>query len=197
MLVLQYKRKYSKVGENMSDEKYELVKAFPKELKEDTLRVLDMMNLKIRFSNCFEVHYKGSTLNIPERIYYDEASLSQYNSLTDRQQIILNCLFTRHNVGYVREENLKKIIHQCSEYNWIVPYLMRLTGEYVIEILQVIKENIGNLDKGTIQEFIGENAGFYNTIESQIVSYWDCYYRSKYPVKTDYVGFVLIEYFRS
>ncbi|MGE7767412.1 hypothetical protein [Peribacillus sp. NPDC096540] len=93
----------------MSNKKYELLKAFPTELEEDAIRVLSMINQtnKLDFSYCFEVNFKGSKLNIPERIYYNEPSLSQYNSLTDRQQIVLNCLFTRHHDGFVREENLK------------------------------------------------------------------------------------------
>ena len=75
------------------------------------------------------------------------------------------------------------------------PYLIRLTGEYVIEILQVIKDNLGNIDKGITKDFIAENARFYNTIKSRVVSYWDCYYRIKHPTKTNYVGFEIIEYF--
>ncbi|WP_256376299.1 hypothetical protein [Solibacillus sp. R5-41] len=35
------------------------------------------------------------------------------------------------------------------------------------------------------------------TIENRVVSYWDCYYRSKHPSKTDFVGFEMIEYFSS
>lgn len=188
-----------KVGEYMIGKKYKLLKAFPTELEEDALSVLRTIKhtIKLNFSVCFEVNFKGDKLKIPERIYYNELSLSQYHSLTDRQQIVLNCLFTRHHDGFVREENLKKIIHRCSDYNWIIPYLIRLTGEYVIEILHVIKDNLGTIDKDIIQDFITENAKFYHTIESRVVSYWDCYYRSKYPTKTDYVGFEIIEYFNS
>lgn len=183
----------------MSDKKHELLKAFPTELEEDVIRVLSMIDQtnRLDFSYCFEVNFKGSKLNIPERIYYNEPSLLQYNTLTDRQQIVLNCLFTRHHDGFIREENLKKIIQQCNDHNWIIPYLIRLTGEYVIEILQVIKDNLGNIDKGITKDFIAENARFYNAIESRVVSYWDYYYRSKYPAKTDYVSFEIIEYFSS
>lgn len=188
-----------KVGENMFDKKHKFLKAFPPELKEDVIRVLSVINKRnrIEFSGCFEVNFCGSKLNIPERIYYNEPALLQYNLLTERQQILLHCLFTRHNDGFIREENLKKIIHQCRNYNWITPYLIRITGEYVIEILQVIKANLDNLDKGKVKEFIAENTRFYNTTESRVVSYWDCYYRSKYPDIKDYVGFEIIDFFNS
>lgn len=124
----------------MSDKKHELIKAFPPELEDDVIEVLSKIKQtdKLDFSRCFEVDFSGNKLNIPERIYYNDPSLSQLNSLTERQQVILYCLFTRHHNGFIREENLKLIIHQCNEYNWIIPYLIRITGEYVIEILQVI-----------------------------------------------------------
>ncbi len=183
----------------MLDRKYDLLKAFPVKLKEDVTVVLNMINQsdKLDFSDSFEVDFSGSTLNIPERIYYNEPSLSQYNSLSDKQKVILNCLFTRHHDGYIRELNLKPIIHNCNDYNWIIPYLIRITGDYVIEILQVIKANLDKVDKGIIKDFIAENPIFYNTTESQVVSYWDCYYRNKYPNKEDYVGYEIIKYFNS
>lgn len=192
--------KHIKVGEYMLGKKYELVEAFPPELEEDAMSVLRMITQTNRLdvSSCFEVDVKGSRLMIPERIYNNELSLSNYQSLTDRQQLVVDCLFTRHHDGFIREKHLKKIIHQCSDYNgWILPYIIRLTGEYVIEILQVIKENVGHIDKGIIKDFITENPRFYHTIESRVESYWNCYYRREYPAKTDYVGFEIIEYFGS
>ncbi len=183
----------------MFDRKLNLLRAFPVKFREDVMVVLEMINHpdKLDFSECFEVNFSGEKLNIPERIYYEEHTLSQYNSLSEKQQVILNCLFTRHHNGYVREQHLKPIIDKCNEYNWIIPYLMRLTGEYVIEILQVIKANLDKVEKGIIKDFIEENPIFYNTIESRVISYWNCYYRYKYPNKEDYVGCEIIKYFNS
>lgn len=180
----------------MSDE---LLKAFPTELEGDVIRVLSIINEsnKLGLSGCFEVRFRGNMLIIPERIYCNEPFLTQYNSLTKRQQIVLSCLYTRHHDGFIREENLKKIIHHCNDYSWILPYLLRLTGEYVIEILQVIKDHLHNINKHIAKDFIAENARFYNTIESRVVSYWDCYYRSKYPNQKDYVGFDIIKFFNA
>ncbi|WP_066074668.1 hypothetical protein [Neobacillus soli] len=183
----------------MSDKKYELLKAFPTNIQNDVMVVLGKINqtTELDFSHCFEVNYCGSVLNIPERIYYNEPSSSQLNSFTEQQQVIIACLFTRNHNGFIREVNLRKIIHRSNNYNWIIPYLLRLTGEYVIEILQVIKSNLDKVNKGIIKDFIVDNPRFYNTIESRVISYWDCYYRNKYPNKEDYVGFEIIQYFRS
>jgi hypothetical protein len=188
-----------KVGENLLDKKYELLKAFPTNLEDDVMVVLHKINqtTKLDFSYCFEIDFCGSLLFIPERIYFNEPSSSQLNSLTEQQQVIFACLFTRHHNGFIREENLRKIIHRSNDYIWIIPYLIRITGEYVIEILQVIKSNLDKVNKGIIKDFIVENPKFYNTIESRVVSYWDCYYRNEYPNKEEYVGFEIIQYFRS
>lgn len=99
-----------KVGDNMSRNINKLLKAFPTELKEDVIRVLSIIDHsnKLDFSYGFEVNFRGSKLNIPERIYINEPSLLQYNTLTDRQQVVLNCLFTRHHDGFIREEHLKR-----------------------------------------------------------------------------------------
>lgn len=187
------------MGDSMSDIKYELLKAFPVNLEDDVNAVLNTINQTdmLDFSCYFEVVFYESKLDIPERIYYNKPSLLQFNSLTERQQVILNCLFTRHHDGFIREESLRNIIHRCNDYNWIIPYLFRITGEYVIEILQVIKANLDKVDIGLIKNFIAENPKFYHTIESRVVSYWDCYYRHKYPNKEVYVGIEIIDYFNS
>ncbi|MBT2657969.1 hypothetical protein J7E81_22480 [Bacillus sp. ISL-18] len=183
----------------MSDRKYELLNAFPTNLEDDVMVVLRQIKQTntLDFSCCFEVNICGNLLIIPERIYYNEPSSSQLNSLSEQQQVILACLFTRHHNGFVREENLRKIIHLSNHYIWIIPNLIRLTGEYVIEILQVIKSNLDKVNKGILKDFIVDNPKFYKTTESRVVSYWDCYYRKLYPNKEDYIGYEIIQYFRS
>jgi len=183
----------------MADKKNELIKAFPSELEDDVMKILYTINPKnkLDFSHCFEVNFCGNKLVIPERIYYDGPLLSAPNSLTDMQQVILNCLFTRHHNGFIREKNLRNVIHRSKEYNWVIPYILRLAGEYVIEILQVIEDNMNEFEKISMKRFITNNPRFFNLIESQMVSYWDCYYRDKYPSKEDYVGFAIMKYLRS
>ncbi|WP_051359404.1 hypothetical protein [Paucisalibacillus globulus] len=103
----------------MSDKKYDLLNAFPTELEDDVFTVLNKIikTSDLDFSNCFEVDLCKSKMMIPERIYYDEPSILEFNSLTERQKVILSCLFTRHHNGFIREDNLKKIVHQSNDYN--------------------------------------------------------------------------------
>ncbi|MBM7602568.1 hypothetical protein JOC75_000538 [Metabacillus crassostreae] len=183
----------------MAERKYELIKAFPREMKNDVMTVVDRMfkASDLDFSDCFKVDFCENQLLIPERIYYHEPSKIQFNSLTKRQQVIAGCLFTRHHNGFVREYNLKRIIPQSNEYHFIIPYLIRLVGEYVFEILQEIKVNLNTINKSKIKEFISDNPQFYNTTVSQVISYWNCYYRSEFPNIKSYVGYEIIDYFNS
>lgn len=183
----------------MTDNKNELTKTFPANLQNDVMAVLNTITKKENLisPNYFEIQFYGEALYIPHRIYYNEPTLSKYNSLTERQQLLIDCLYTRHDNGFVREEKLKDIINSCGEHSWIIPYLILLTSDYVIEILQVIKDNLDKIDKSKIKDFTADNPGLYNGIESRVESYWNCYYRLKYPNKDDYVGFQILAYFNS
>lgn len=116
------------------------------------------------------------------------------SSLTDNQQTILFTMYTRHHNGYTRENNVKKVIAKATDCSWITPYLMFLIGEYVEEILQVIYANRSLLNADFIKTFIFENPKCYRTVQSRVVSYWNCYYRWKYPKREQYVGFKILDY---
>lgn len=46
----------------------------------------------------------------------------------------------------------KKIIKLNDD--WMIPYVIKLLGEYVIEILNVIYQNLENIDVRLYKEFI-------------------------------------------
>ena len=183
----------------MINNKHELIKAFPANLQSDVLVVINTITKKENLisPNYSEVQFYGVLLHIPHRIYYNEPTLPQYKSLTEKQQLLINCLYTRHDNGFIREEKLKSIINSCSKHSWIIPYLILLTGDYVIEILEVIKDNLDVIDKAEVKDFIANNPVLYNSLESHVVSYWNCYYRLEYPNKDDYAGFQILAYFNS
>jgi len=70
-----------------------------------------------------------------------------------------------------------------------------LIGEYVVEILQLIEQNLPDLDRLTFRQFAEENPQFLATTRRRVASYWDCYYR--HIPKNDYVGFRLLNYLDS
>jgi len=134
----------------------------------------------------------SDVVTLPARIYNDPA-LIHFDSLTDIQREMVSCLLTRHTSGFVRQQRLTQIIR--SRHVWVPPFVIQLVGEYVIEILQVVHENLNHLDIPLYAGFLQANHEFFALTERRVTSYWDCYYRSQQ--REEYVGFQLLKFFRS
>ena len=78
---------------------------------------------------------------------------------------------------------------------WVPPFVVRLIGEYVIEILRVIRENCAGLDATLYRSFLRENPEFWAITKERVVSYWNCYYWRQR--RADYVGFQIVEHLDS
>jgi hypothetical protein len=129
---------------------------------------------------------------MPGRIHNDP-ELIHVAQLTELQREIIDCILTRHSDGFVREQNLARIIR--SKNAWVPPFVIQLVGEYVIEILRVVHANLQNLDGAAYRTFLRANPAFFATTQRRVISYWNCYYRN-YP-REQYVGFQLLEFFKS
>ncbi|WP_303207717.1 hypothetical protein [Bacteroides oleiciplenus] len=163
----------------------ELIMCFPLNLKEDVQVVIDklIINDEDIHGQTYNVKVDNMLLTIPERIYFDEPASE---NLTTIQKYILDCIFTRHHNGFIRQKHLRNLLF-CTEY-WIMPFCFKLLGEYVKDILFDIKVQIENNIDNYLY-FISENREFYNRTKSQMISYWDCYYRKEYPNPKSYIGF--------
>lgn len=83
------------------------------------------------------VEVQGETVAIPYRIHNEEPETGgSERLLTETQQVILHCLYSRHGDGRVRQRHLEKIM--ASSEPWVVPFVVQLAGEYVLEILDAI-----------------------------------------------------------
>jgi hypothetical protein len=133
----------------------------------------------------------GETLSIPYRIYHDPAPIDR-TRLTTRQGELLDCLLTRHHNGFVREENLARIIFANNE--WIPPFVIQLVGEYVVEILQVVSRNLDHLDAPMYRRFLRANPEFFALTKQRVISYWNTYYRGRWQRRAEYVGFQIINF---
>ncbi|MER2999321.1 hypothetical protein [Pontibacter populi] len=133
----------------------------------------------------------GEELTIPYRLYFDEPDIDNENNLTDRQKTILNCIFLRHHNGYLRERRLKKLINQDEK--WIIPFTVQLLGEYVYEILEVLEEHINEKTIDDYHSFTEENPKYWQQTESRMISYWNEYYRRKFPKLKEYLGTALVK----
>lgn len=171
-----------------------LKNAFPSYLKNEIDEIVKKINFKQEIDSYiirpFSIIINNEHLFIPERhCFYD---IDSHETLTNLQREIIYCFYTRHCDGYIREQYLTKVI--LSNQKWVIPYVIRLLGEYVIEIMQVIFENLDKINMDNYIEFIQKNLAFYKLIEARVASYWDCYYRWLYKSKKDYVGFKILDH---
>ena len=152
----------------------------------------------------FTVTVGQHVLRIPERVYTGEPSEEGLASLDHLQKTALACWLSRHHDGRIRQRCLEVVI--AAEQDWVVPYVVRLVGEYVVEILEVIDSRLREqLERsGVLRQhymaFVRANPGFIELTRQRVLSYWDCYYRSRWPKSlrlrpnyTDYPGFRVME----
>ncbi|MEW2522947.1 hypothetical protein [Actinacidiphila alni] len=84
----------------------------------------------------------------------------------------------------------------------MVPFVVQLAGEYVLEILEAIGRGLpqlavpGSAQRRLYGEFVARNPACFARTERRVVSYWSCYYRWKYEMFEAYPGCVLLEAFR-
>ncbi|SHN73176.1 hypothetical protein SAMN05444395_107180 [Flavobacterium fryxellicola] len=181
-----------------------LLNAFPRTLKKDVESVLDILPFKendvklcdgkihkvenLIHPDIQTVNLEGELLTIPYRVYFNEPDIEKETTLTNRQKSILNCIFLRHHNGYVRQNRLEKI--ENNEY-WITPFTFQLLGEYVIEIVEVLDEQLDDNKLENYKRFAIENSKYYQQTESRMISYWNEYYRRKFPKLKNYVGGII------
>ncbi len=179
-----------------------LTAAFPTRLAGDVRSVLAVMpEVRLASMMSFEVEVRGETVAIPSRIYNEEPGVGSDGQLSGTQQVILHCLYSRHHDGRVRQRHLERIV--ASGEPWVVPFVMQLAGEYVLEIIEAIGRGLpglavpGSAQRRAYGEFIARNPAFFARTERRVVSYWSCYYRWKYRAFGTYPGGVLLEAFRA
>ena len=66
---------------------------------------------------------------------YLEDDDALYTDITDiDEKLIFDCIFTRNCNGFLREKHLKNIIACDAIPEWCMPYILRLSSEYVVDI---------------------------------------------------------------
>ena len=190
-----------------SEYKERLIKAFPKELHSDlkiVLKIIPFGNNKVKLcdgtvhqvdnlihDNELNLRLGNKTLTIPYRVYFDEPNPELEKNLTDKQKDILNCIYLRHHNGYLREKRLNLLSNNSGK--WTIPFVIQLIGEYVYELLPIIDKKINENTLDFYAVFREENPKYYQQTESRMISYWNEYYRHKFPKLKEYLGFRIIE----
>ncbi|WP_046758177.1 hypothetical protein [Kordia jejudonensis] len=189
-----------------SDYEERLTKAFPKKLHADlseVLKIIPFDNNKAKLfdgtmhqvdnlihENELDVVLDNETLTIPFRLYFDEPKSALEKSLTNKQKDILNCIYLRHHNGYLREKRLRLLSDNLEK--WAIPFVIQLIGEYVYELLPIIDKKINDKTLNFYAEFRDENPKYWQQTESRMISYWNEYYRYRFPKLKEYLGFEII-----
>lgn len=168
--------------------------SFPKELNKDLQEVLKIIpketynNVSIDCSeNVIEYSSNHSIIKIPYRMYFIDIDDKKVNDLTDTQKIILYCIYTRSCNGFIREKYLNKLLTLNFGY-WVIPYIIKLCDEYVIEILEVIYAKLRVRNNNDIKKFCLDNKSIVNKSYQRMISYWNEYYRDREYNFHKYIG---------
>ena len=165
-----------------------LVLAFPAALRDDAVRATEAMapaHLAPIVHFCVSV--SGERVTIPYRVYNPEPDPGVVAPLAPVQRAILSCLYSRHHDGFVRERTVESLLR--SDDPWVIPFVVQLVGEYVVEIVELIERGLtARSDLAPYERFASENPEFVGLTRKRAVSYWDCYYRDRYPDARSYPG---------
>jgi hypothetical protein len=166
------------------------VPAFPSSIRSEAVSVAAALpHAPLSPVGSFDVEVAGEQLTIPERIYQGGA-LNDYEDWPPTQRLVADCLYTRHHDGWVRERHARRLVEDVSPL--VVPFVVRLVGEYVLNIVVVINERLdqvrtaGSAQHRAYGAFASANPRFVQLTKARVVSYWDCYYREQFPSLADY-----------
>jgi hypothetical protein len=147
------------------------------------------------WSGQFSVRVEGETVLIPERLHF--ASGMPVMSKGDEAWLFTRALRTRSTNGYERQLALGDLLQQPAP--WAAPFIVKLIGEYVIEILEDVSAALTPELEETLGAFIVHNMLFWNRTKQRVISYWNAYYRARWlseanraERRDEYVGFTLV-----
>lgn len=165
---------------------------FPDYLHQDVYRVLDLMEREASidfglFHTDSAVFFRlsdGQQVAVPDRIYLEDAGSAP---LIGIQQLIFHCIFTRSQDGYCRERHLLALFRQEIP-EWAFPYLLKLSDDYVTEIVQALYRNLQQHPLPTLPAFCRNNLQQFLRCHDRMIGYWNEFYRFDCPHYRDYVG---------
>jgi hypothetical protein len=133
-------------------------RAFPAYLATEVESVIQVLSdyQSLPPSDTFASVVQGERIEIPYRVYYRESQVLKCAERLGIQGRIAQCLGTRHHDGFLREKCLKQVI--AVDEAWVAPFIAKLVGEYILQIIQIIEHELPNLNVQMYGEFLGENA---------------------------------------
>ena len=140
-------------------------RAFPSYLQKDATKIADFLQQNapkdFKTIGTEAVCLKGEVLELPQRVYFGEFNTQ---NLTLVQEQMLNCLYLCHCNGHLREYYLRKVLE--AKENFALPFISKLFGDYVIEILEVLHHELPNDTRDKLRDFFRANPLYKRRIQS-------------------------------
>ena len=147
-------------------------KLFPSELNKDVLYVESLIE-KYDFDHKYDSKIK---LDFDNREYFNEIPNTEFNKLNSIQKLIYACILTRNYNGYIREKYMKYVLDQeIKEFE--IPFIIKLSEEYVVEIVDLIYNRLKGRDCSMIKAWYKSHQKRMDKSISRMISYWNEYYR--------------------
>ena len=177
------------------------LQAFPRVLASDVTAAASVMPAASHEHHReLAVRVDDEELVLPYRIYHAEPDPGAVTTLAPLAQLVLCCLYTRHHDGHTRQHSLEQVVTAADL--WVVPYVVQLIGEYVVEIIEAVAAALpelavpGSPQRALYGRFAADNPAFIDLTAARATSYWNEYHR-RYRSQTDYPGRQLIEAVRA
>jgi hypothetical protein len=147
-----------------------------------------------------ELRLEGEPLSIPYRVYNAEPERLVLEHLDDQHALVVSCIYTRHHDGFIRQECVSRILR--SEDPCVIPFVVQLLGEYVLEICadieRFVRESLPSRPtmRHEFATFLAENPYYAALMEQRATSYWSVYYRRRHPSRQTYPGLSALDALR-
>lgn len=176
-----------------------LAAAFPPALHPAALPVCNAVGRGLfdrQWTDRFAADVAGETVLIPERLHFASHNFGLPSA--SEAQLIAAALLSRSNDGFQRQPAARYLVADLRP--WAAPFVVRLIGEYVLEIIEDIDRAVGVDEELLLAAFVKENSQFWEITKQRVISYWNVYYRhrrrgaaTRSYARGEYIGFSLIE----
>jgi hypothetical protein len=156
-----------------------VVAAFPAGLRDEVAGLMRRLPPFVPVFTDLDVEVEGESLKIPYRVRGNEPSWEELAAMSEMSRTLVACLYSRHPDGHVRERHARRLVKLNEP--WVVPFVFQLLSEYELEIGLMIVGEAGLLTSPAYVNFVRENPRFVNRAKQRAASYWNLYYRDRFP----------------
>jgi hypothetical protein len=126
---------------------------------------------------------------VPQRIHFRGVGAT-WPFPADAAGLVARCLCTRSTDGFVRHAAVRGLLERPEP--WIVPFVVPLAGEYLIEVIDDLVAALPRMDIAAYVAFVRENRGLMALLNARAISYWNEYHRHLHPDRRTYPGCVFL-----